>query len=190
MSVHPDTHSGGARRDQRGSLLVIVMIFLLVGAVIGVLGIPSYNQNSQVSGGWADRQRAIYLADSAIAIVDADLDALVTAAAGTDLAGAVDARGTGYFVRGSTAIPDWSGEFLADTTLAVTPDGDSTQATARYFVVYEGSVPAATGGALVSGSGAGLAGAATLHRFTVYVRAMGRRDGTSVVIQATRQYMS
>lgn len=155
----------GRHARQRGAALLVVMIFLVVAALLGTATTLGSVGGSRDASLWSDRQRAVFLADTVASQVQADIRTLAQETSG-DLAAALRVPAQGYYVRADGNAPDWMG-WPADSATGSRTVGNFPAA--RYFVVYEGASPGASGGLL----------------FTLAVRARAQVNGTAAVVLQT-----
>ncbi|MFA9439197.1 PilX N-terminal domain-containing pilus assembly protein [Uliginosibacterium sp. sgz301328] len=170
------------RQSQRGVALIMALVLLIMVALLAAVGFGTASVESRGAAGWGDRQRAFFLAESAAKEAESVVAALTTSA---DLATAVRAKGTGFYVRADGGVPaynPWPTSSSVKASKLVTGTTD-----AYYMVVFEGFAPA-LGSQLVGNNGAVNLSMSGRPRFTIYASAGGLRGETNVVLSMSREY--
>jgi type IV pilus assembly protein PilX len=173
-----------SRANNKGISLPIALILLIAGALIAAASAQSSSWNTRANNGWSDRQRALFQAESIIKVAEDRIETLMTDA-GDDIPTAVRGAGAGFLVRGDSGVPaSWKNWPSNAAIVGSTTGTDASE----FFVIYEGAVlyDAETG--LSGASGSSDLDSAVLHRYSIVVKAGGRQEGTSVVLQVVRQY--
>lgn len=171
------------RRAQRGAALAIALILLVLASLLGAAGYLASTSEVRGAIGWSDRQRALFLAESALREAEQVLAGKVKGV--TDIESTIRAAGTGYYVRADNNLPAYN---PWNTTRTIKATAIDTRASdAYYMIVYEGLAPA-FGSELVGANGAANPASSTRARFTLYARAGGIREGTGVTLSVSREY--
>lgn len=178
----------GATR-QRGAALVVSLILLVLVSLLAAGGFLATTGEARGAANWSDRQRALYLAESVLQEGWAAVGG-VTAANVANLEPLLRAKPTGYFIRGKTGFSmfPWNEDTFNANSIEVKNVAGVSGTVGRYVVFFEGMVAESNDGTgLVSSNGSNVK-AAQHARFTVYAKAGGQRDGTLVVLSASKQF--
>lgn len=172
-----------ARYSQRGAALVVALIMLVMVSLLAASGFLISTSEARAAGGWSDRQRAMFLAESALREAeDVVRDGVASA---ENIPAAVRNKqlllgGKGYYVRGDADVPEVNVTWDAAAKGVAATVVDSKAAQAHYMVVYEGTAPEF---GTQFGSAVG-----SKPRFTLYARAGGIKEGTQVVLSLSQQF--
>lgn len=169
------TRNGSFRSRQRGVVLVVSLMILLVMTVIGITAMQSSSLEERMAGNTKDHNLAFQATESAIRDAEGFLNGVVSTA---------PFNGTGGLYGPTDATPDpllaatWDGGVLNYTG---TPLEDiNTQP--RYFIRQMGQI-AGTASALNLGPGYGqFRGSGNVTTFKIFARGTGGKDTTQVVL--------
>ncbi|MEN3112205.1 PilX N-terminal domain-containing pilus assembly protein [Uliginosibacterium paludis] len=172
------------KRNQQGAALIIALIMLIMVSLLGAAGYLMSTSESRASAGWSDRQRALFAAEGALK--EAENAVKDGVAKQGDVRQAVIDKGTGYFVRHESTLPemktatDWTD---GNAVTATDPHGGGV----FYRVVFEGKAASADGTEEFKATG-GVNQAAKKSRFTLYAKAGGIKEGTFVVLSTSKEF--
>lgn len=170
---------------QQGAALVVSLILLVMVSLIAAAGFIATTGEARSSAGWSDRQRALYLAESAMQVALSEATILARKA---NVKQAVLTKGDGFYVRGETAfaVLPWNEHTFNSHSVELTNLANMTGTSGRYVVVYEGMAATSASGGVVSSTGS--KSKSSQHaRFTIYAKAGGQRDGTLVVLSTAQE---
>ena len=175
-AMNPCSRSSIDVPAQRGIVLVMVLMFLVVLTLLGMAAMRGTLLEERMAGNSRDRDLAFQASEAALRAGEADLALAILPApfvAGTAYAPRIaDGTQTAYW----QTTHDWDGE---STQLAAAPEGT---AEAPRYVIEELSVTAASGG---GGLGMGALGDEGVYRVTA--RGVGSNPNTVVILQAIYQ---
>lgn len=120
-------------RKQKGTVLAISLIILLLMTLIAVTAMQSTTLEEKMAGNSRDRDLALQAAESALR----DAEAVIEARTAPPAAGSYDST-TGVYGIGNSSVPDysvysnWTGSGTANATTTIT----GIAAPPRYFIVH------------------------------------------------------
>jgi type IV pilus assembly protein PilX len=174
-AMNPCSRSSIDVQAQRGIVLVMVLMFLVVLTLLGMAAMRGTLLEERMAGNSRDRDLAFQSSEAALRAGEAVLAGAVLPAMAAGTANTpriAEGTQTAYW----QATHDWDGE---STSLPAVPDGT---AEAPRYVIEELSVTAASGG---GGLGVGALGDEGVYRVTA--RGVGSNPNTVVILQAIYQ---
>lgn len=129
-------------QPQKGAVLVVCMVVLLMLTLIGVSGARNIILQEKMTFASKDAQLALQVAEAAVRAAEADIDALNT------LNVFVSAGTNGYYSLGDAPSDIYdTANWVDGLTQSVTVEMDGKEFTGRYFVELSGELtPAAVAG--------------------------------------------
>ncbi|MEE8428744.1 MAG: PilX N-terminal domain-containing pilus assembly protein [Gammaproteobacteria bacterium] len=169
------TRNGSSRSRQRGVVLVVSLMILLVMTVIGITATQSSSLEERMAGNARDHNLAFQAAESAIRDAENFLDGIVSTA---------PFNGTGGLYGPTDVTPNpllaatWAGDVLSYTDTPL----EDIKTQPRYFIRQVGDIEG-TAGALNLGPGYGqYRGSGDVTTFKIFARGTGGNDTTQVML--------
>ncbi len=171
-------------KPQRGSALVVVLLFLTLMSILGIAAMRTSGLEERMAGNSHDRDVALQAAEAALR--DAERDVRVNINTGSSFsATCVD----GLCLMSTTATPqwrtvNWNGADVREygTRTAAGPFALAVARTPRYIVELLPDMPATSGGSLAIGGSRSSTRGGTPYRITAV--GWGRRTTTQVMLQS------
>ena len=169
---------------QRGAALLVAIIMLLLVSLLAAGGYLVSTTEARSAAAWSDRQRAMFLAESALREAEAAVREGVAIEA--DIESAVRNKyvvlgNKGYYVRGDSGVPQIDSAWTGASNGVAATQLNSNAERAYYLVVFEGQQTAQTGTQF------GVTGTSR-PRFTIYAKAGGIKEGSSVVLSTSQEF--
>jgi type IV pilus assembly protein PilX len=162
--------------QQRGAVLIISLIMLLVLSIIGVTGMRTTVLEEKMAGNMRDQNLAFQAAEAALRDGEGIVDSLV---ATSSFDGAAGRLGSADDDPDFFAASTWSD---ADS-IAYSGTLDDVATQPRYILKYIGQIEGDSG-PLDKGRGYGLRNTSTVNNFRVTARGTGASDTSQALLQA------
>lgn len=150
------------RYSQRGFSLVVVLLMLVALSLLGAMSYAIVTSSSRSAATWNDRQRSLYLTESALKLAETEIKTLASGETGVFPPTNLDYFKTRKAIGSVLPFPT-SG---IKSVYVESANNRIASGKVNYFIVYEGKVN-------------------NKDRVTVYAQSAGARSDTNSVVSAT-----
>lgn len=165
---------------QRGSILIVSLMILVVLTMIGVSSMSSSSLQERMAGNFRDRQIAFQAAETALAYAEDFARNSVNSASIFN-----DTNGYYSTYNGPTNLTAFDATWWTTTKSQVLPTTiDQVRTQPRYIIEYRGDIGENEGTSINVGGYGVNAGGGLIANFRVTVRATGLSDNTTVILQS------
>lgn len=167
-------------KNQRGSILIVSLMILVVLTMIGVSSMTSSSLQERMAGNFRDRQIAFQAAEMALAYAEEFARQNVNAASFFN-------NTNGYYeaYNGPTNLTAFNDSWWTNTASQVLPTAiDQVRTQPRFVIEYRGDIGQEEGTSINLGGYGESSGSGIIANFRVTVRATGLSDKTVVVLQS------
>ncbi len=167
-------------KKQKGSVLVISLLILVVLTILGVSSMNSTSLQEKMSGNFRDREIAFQAAEMALAYAeDYAKNSINSSAAFTD------SNGYYTFTNGPTSNNAFTGTWWTGSNSQVLPTTiDEVRTQPRFTIEYRNEVGVDEGTSINIGAYGESTGGGVITSFRVTARGTGQSDNTQVILQS------